>query len=184
MKPRYPIPAGGAVILLVIVSTIGCSTAPQGADPAGAPYLLDAEPPAAQSVADVWARLDAAKTPADVVVVGRINGLGQPTWDSARAAFLIADLELADEVAAQPDEHDETPKHDAENCPFCRKKLKEELTGLALIEVVDPSGAVPARDARKLLGLRDDQVVVVRGQGEVDSLGSLVVRTTGIYVRP
>ena len=34
-------------------------------------------------------------------------------------------------------------------------------------------------DARKLLGLKDGQVVVVRGQGQVDDLGNMVVRTNG-----
>jgi len=37
---------------------------------------------------------------------------------------------------------------------------------------------------RELLGLRDGQTVVIRGQGSIDGLGALVVRTTGIYVRP
>ena len=50
--------------------------------------------------------------------------------------------------------------------------------------MVDPSGAIPAVDARQLLGLSDRQTIVVRGEGQVDKLGTVVVRASGIYVRP
>ena len=189
MKPVYSIAARAAgTALLVVVVGSGCR---QSAGPnrdvggaAGAQYLLEAEPAAAQSVVDVRALLDEKKAPADVVVVGRISGLGQPTWDPERAAFMVADLSLAGEADAAKDEHDETPKHDAEACPFCRVKKKKELAGLALVQVVDADGSIPSVDARQLLGLQDGQTVVVRGQGEIDKLGTFVVRSNGIYVRP
>ena len=38
-------------------------------------------------------------------------------------------------------------------------------------------------DARQLLGVEKDQVVVVRGKGHVDKLGVLVISADGIHVR-
>ena len=188
MKPVHPIAAGivGTVILLLVGG--GCrhstGTDHDAASASGAKYLLDAEPAAAQSVVDVRALLEEKKTPTDVVVVGRISGLGQPTWDTERAAFMVADLSLALEEEAAKAEHDETPKHDAENCPYCHDEKQKELAGLALVQVVDSNGSIPSVDARQLLGLREGQTIVVRGQGQIDKLGTVVVRTSGIYVRP
>ncbi|MHB8954743.1 MAG: hypothetical protein ACYC4U_17350 [Pirellulaceae bacterium] len=186
MKPIYRLMSVAWVGLLFVGSGCQKTADPDGGGPsdAGAAYLLNAEPEAAQSVVDVRALLEEKKEPEDIVVVGRIDGLGQPTWDPERAAFMIADLSLAPEKGTQQAEHDETPKHDADNCPFCKVKKKKELAGLALIQVVDSSGTTLAVDARPLLGLSEGQVVVVRGEGQVDSLGTLVVRARGIYVRP
>lgn len=190
MKSIYPIAArvAGAAVLLLLLVGGGCrqTTGPNGAaaSVAGTKYLLDAEPAAAQSVVNVRALLTEQKAPTNIVVVGRISGLSQPTWDPERAAFMVADLSLAGEAGAAQDEHDETPKHDAEGCPYCRGKTKKELAGLALVQVVDADGSIPSMDARQLLGLQDGQTIVVRGQGEIDKLGTLVVRTNGIYVRP
>jgi hypothetical protein len=188
MKSGYPIAAGVAATLLLVAACGGCGnssgTSGGSVGAARAKYLLATEPAAAQSVMDVHSQLEEQKAPADVVIVGRIGGLGQPTWDPEQAAFMVADLSLAQEAEAAQEHHDETPKHDADNCPFCRVQKKKELAGLALVQVVDAEGSVPPVDARELLGLCDGQTIVIRGKGEVDSLGTLVVRTDGIYVRP
>ncbi len=142
MKPIYALVTLASLLLLWVGS--GCldstGTDRDAAGAAGADFLLNAEPEAAQSVVDVRTRLEEKKEPTNVVVVGRIDGLGQPTWDPERAAFMLADLSLAPTKASEEAEHDETPKHDAENCPFCREKQKKALAGLALIQMVDPSG--------------------------------------------
>ena len=49
--------------------------------------------------------------------------------------------------------------------------------------LVAADGRVPAAPARKLLPLEEGQIVVVRGQAEVNSLGVLVVRATGLSIR-
>jgi hypothetical protein len=145
---------------------------------------LATEPAAAQSIVEARGGLEGKPAAQDVVLVGRIDGLSQPTWDPQRAAFMLADLSLQAKSDAGGESHDETPKHDAENCPFCKVKSKKELASLALVEVVDELGSVPQVDARELLGLKDGQVVVVRGQGQVDDLGNMVVRASGLFVRP
>ena len=179
-----------AVLLTMAVAPwgglVGChSTAPgtSGGAAGGEKYLLATEPSPAQSVVETRGALEGKSAAQEVVLVGRIDGLSQPTWDPQRAAFMLADLSL--EAKPETGEaHDETPKHDAENCPFCKAKTKKELSGLAMIEVIDEQDAVVPVDARKLLGLKSGQVVVVRGQGQVDDLGNLVVRASGLFVRP
>lgn len=189
MTRVYRIAAGlvGAAILLPLIGS-GCQQSAgrsAGAgSPTGAEYLLDAEPEGAQSIVDARAVLDMRQEPTDIVIVGCVSGLSQPTWDPDRAAFMVADLTLANASEAAQAEHDETPKHDADNCPFCRVKKKKELSGLALVQVVEPDGSIPPVDARQLLGLQEGRTIVVRGKGEIDKLGTFVVRTNGIFVRP
>jgi hypothetical protein len=51
------------------------------------------------------------------------------------------------------------------------------------VSLIDDRGQVPPVDARTLLPLEEGQMVVVRGRAEVNSLGLLVVRATGLYLR-
>jgi len=178
MNPRFQTVAGWLLVGLVSLCSWGCGGAP-GGDLVDASYLLQAAPPDAVGVKQARARVESSSQPLDVVVTGRIDGLGQPTWDPARAAFLLCDLSMELE-----EEHDGAPSHDASSCPFCRKKEKERAAGLAMIEIVDPEGNVPAVDARDLLKLADGQVLVIRGQGAIDGLGNLVVRSDGVFVKP
>ena len=53
----------------------------------------------------------------------------------------------------------------------------------ALVQVVNPEGVVVDIDARELLSVKLNQLVVVRGLAEIDSLGNLIVSADGVYVR-
>jgi hypothetical protein len=53
----------------------------------------------------------------------------------------------------------------------------------AMVKVVDASGKPVAMDARKLLGLKELQTVVVRGQAQRDEAGNLTVLADGLFVR-
>ena len=131
---------------------------------------------------DIRAELEGREKPAEaasVVLVARVGGVEGYTWDPNRAAFTVQDV-----PAAEHAESEETAQHDAEDCPFCRAKKKKELASTALVQVVDARGSVPAVDARKLLGLEDGQIVVLRGEAQIDGLGNLAVRAAGVYVRP
>lgn len=182
------------LLTLAVVSLCGClvgvgchKVGSTGSDSAagGEKYLLTAEPADAESITACRAVLEGKQDRQELVICGRIDGLSQPTWDPERAAFMLADLSLKEAKPAEDAAtHDKTPKHDAENCPFCKAKTKKELAGLAMVEVVDEQGATPRVDARELLGLKDGQVVVVRGRGQIDALGNLVVQADGIFVRP
>lgn len=177
-----------ALTVWLSVSGGGCqvasSTSVAAPEVDGKKYLLAAEPADARSVTEVRDALAASDTPLETVVVGRVGGLSQPTWDPQRAAFMMADLSLVEPAESDSATHAEAPVHDADNCPFCRARKKKELAGLALVQIVDASGRVPAVDARQLLGLSEGDTIVVRGQARLDKLGALVVRSSGVYVRP
>jgi hypothetical protein len=166
--------------------------------PEGSRYLLAAEPAAAVSVVEAkqviaasTARVAAADTQpeqgnetADVaepfedwVIVGRIPAGSDETWDATRAAFIVRDLSLTTDGA----HHHEGDAHD--DCPFCKANAKKALEMSALVQVVDDNGAVVPVDARKLLGLRENEVVVVRGAAHMDTLGNLVISARGVFVR-
>ncbi len=51
------------------------------------------------------------------------------------------------------------------------------------MKVVDASGKTVATDARKLLGLKELQTVVVHGRAKRDEAGNLTVLTESLFVR-
>lgn len=135
-------------------------------------FMLNEEPSGAIAVAE--AREVVKVDEKEIVLVGRV-GAGQHTpWDDGKAAFYIRD------AAAVIEDHGHEEGHDHENCPFCKKAL---IDSMAVVKFLDPEGEVIAIDARSLFGIEKDQLVVVRGQGEVDALGNLVVSANGIYIR-
>lgn len=72
--------------------------------------------------------------------------------------------------------------HDPSKCKFCSREMKSEDLR-AVVEFVDGTGHRLHTDARDLLGVKRDQLVVVRGRGRVESDGYLVVTSDGIYLR-
>jgi hypothetical protein len=173
---------------LLVPWLAGCGVAQgpsnQAVSVSQSPYRLEEEPADSRDVLEVRALLeemaDASVAPVELTVTGRVTGLNQPTWDPDRAVFMIADQSL---VKADPG-HAGDPTHDADACPFCRAKKRKELAGLAMIQVLDAHGDIPAVDARDLLGLSEGEMITVRGEARLDSLGTLVVRTRSVFVRP
>lgn len=153
----------------------GCNTsappAASGPTAEGASYLLAAEPTAAKGVKDV--RAD-AKDADEVTLIGRIGGDEKP-WVEGQAAFLLVDTSL------KP--CNERPGDD---CPipwdYCCD-ADELPKSKVMVKVVDTSGKTVATDARKLLGLKELQTVVVRGKAKRDEIGNLTVLADGIFVR-
>jgi hypothetical protein len=72
--------------------------------------------------------------------------------------------------------------HDHEDCPFC-DHAKSQTDSRAIVQFVDERGERLPIDARKLLGVKKDQVVVVRGSGKIDDVMGLIISANGIYVR-
>jgi len=105
------------------------------------------------------------------VVVGRIFAGAMEPWDPGKASFLLAEL---------PDEgHGEG--HDADNCPFCKRKAAKAPT--AIVQFVDSAGNVITTDARKLLGVGKKDVVVVRGKVSAGELNTLLITATEMHIR-
>jgi hypothetical protein len=136
----------------------------------GQKYLLGEEPAGAKDVHD--ARKD-AKDSEQVVLVGRIGGAKDP-WVADQATFTV--------VGKTPTACSDIP---GDSCPtpwdFCC------ATGLAahtaVVQVVDDQGQTVPVDARKLLGLKELQTVVVRGKAQRDQAGNLTVLASGVYVK-
>src|SRR5690606_3506275 len=111
----------------------------------------------------------------DVLIVGRIGAGEFEPWADGQASFLLAGMLPDSDPAA-------TPGYEPETCPFCRRRAAN-ANAPPLVPFRDAKGEVLPIDARELLGVEKNQVVVVRGKGHVDKLGVLVVSATGIHVR-
>lgn len=161
----------------------GCGASSTAGNPelaaVGQQFLLAEEPAGAIGILEFREETAAAteevsSEPQDIVLLGKIGGGGQATWSPTSAEFMLIDptfeLEAGDHVCTDG------------NCPFCKGK-DEKDKAQAIVSLVGADGRVPAAPVRKLLPLEEGQIVVVRGQAEVNSLGVLVVRASGLAVR-
>ena len=137
--------------------------------------VLPAEPAGAVSLAD--ARGTLGLDPKPVVVAGRIGGKGVEPFLEGKASFSL--LEIPE------DDHAEKPGHNADDCPFCKKRQANAT--MAAVQFLGADGKPIAVDARKLFGVAKGQDVVIRGTGVFDAkLGVPIIQVTadGIFVRP
>lgn len=126
-------------------------------------YVLSEEPSKATGVVQFR---DESKDGQIVCVRGLIGG-GLKPWVDGRAAFVLVDEEL-DIACAEPD------------CPSCRAELAAAST---MVKFVDDQGQPLQTDARKLLGVKDMQSVVVRGLAKRDGAGNASIVANGIFLR-
>ncbi len=168
------------VILLVIspcVAGCGGSNRPTQIGDAtpvsfdGSKYVLADEPDGAIGV--IEAR-KSAKNGEPIVIVGRIGGATNP-WIDGRAAFMLLDASMM--LVA-----DGTESAEGEIC--MDECCAAERTGsTTLVKVVDEGGKVLTVDARKLLGVAANDMVVVRGNVSKDDAGNFVVLADRVHVR-
>ena len=155
---------------------LACGCASEGPSEAGKAVLLDTEPADAQGIVDTKnGLLTGLAVGGPSVLVGRVGGGQNETWDPDQAAFLVRDLDLKIES------HDHDGNHD--NCKFCQAEKAKELESMALVRIVDSEGKVIATDARQLLNLQEDQVVVAQGQASLED-ETLIFDATHIHIRP
>lgn len=163
-----------APCLVFAVAMLGCGG--DGLDPAGIAtrdrILLPTEPKPAVSLE---AAREAAKSKPEVVVVGRITAGGSEPWVTGKAAFVITELPPED------DSHSHEAGHDPDSCPFCKHRASK--APMAVVQFLDDEGNVLPIDARKLFGLKKNQVVVIRGHVEIDSFGAMLVKAENMYVK-
>jgi hypothetical protein len=161
-------------VLGMCAAAVGCgttATAPGGPSAEGKAYLLEAEPAGVKGVKAL--KVD-SKDGEEIVAEGRIGGDTSP-WIEGQSAFLIVDKSLKP-CNEKDDDACPTPWDyccDTDELPSCK----------ALVKIVDASGKPLATDARKLLGLKELQTVVVRGTAKRDEAGNLTVLANGIFVR-
>jgi hypothetical protein len=137
--------------------------------------VLPAEPAGAVSLAA--ARGTLGLEPKPVVVAGRIGGKGMEPFLEGKASFSL--LEIPE------DDHAEKPGHNADDCPFCKKRQANAT--MAAVQFLGSDGKPLPVDARKLFGVEKGQDVVIRGTGVFDAkLGVPIIQVTAdaIFVRP
>jgi hypothetical protein len=155
------------VLLASAIAFAGCanSDAPSAAvDPR---YLLPSEPATSIGVVDFKEQAKAGET---VSVIGRVGG-GIKPWIEGRAAFLLVDT-----GAPLPD-----PDHKCgPECTHCAQELASATT---VVKFVDEEGKTIAIDSRQLLGLKEEETVVVNGVAKRDDEGNVALMATGIFIK-
>jgi hypothetical protein len=134
-------------------------------------YMLAEEPDGAIGV------IEARETGADgqpIVVVGKIGGATNP-WIEGRAAFMLLDAS-------------KTVVADGAECgagEICMDDCcaTDRAACTTLVKFLDEAGKVLAVDARQLLEVSSDELVVVRGKVSKDAEGNFAVLADGVHVR-
>lgn len=137
--------------------------------------LLAEEPAGALSLADARGRL--GLDPKPIVVAGRIEAKGMDPFLDGKASFSLLEIPA--------DDHANKPGHNADDCPFCKKRRANAT--MAAVQFLGADGKPIPVDARTLFGVAKGRDVVVRGTGVFDAkLGVPVIQLTadGIFVRP
>ncbi|MFM8283675.1 MAG: hypothetical protein ACKOCW_08955 [Planctomycetaceae bacterium] len=150
-------------------------------DPAAARVrmLLAAEPEGALSPTAVKAKLAAQGAPPGpqpIVLAGRIGAKGMEPFLEGKASFVLQEIPA--------DDHGGKPGHDADNCPFCKKRAAG--APMVAVQFVGADGQVVPIDARKLFGVVKGSDVVVVGKAVFDpKLAIPVIQVTAeqIHVR-
>lgn len=131
-------------------------------------FQLTSEPSGALEVLDAK---DQAQDGKPIVVVGRLGG-GLKPWVDGRAAFLIVDTRIVPSC-----EEGGVCKAD---CPDCAKEMMAAST---MVKFVGEDGKVLPVDARTLLGVKEQQTVVIEGVAARDKTGNVSIAAHGIFVR-
>ena len=126
--------------------------------------LTDKLPSAVVPIEKVY---EESKEGAEITIAGRIFAADMYPFDRKYAAFSLIEL-------PKPGHNHEDPG----DCPFCKREM--ENAALATIQLVDESGELIEKSAEELLGLSENQDVVVDGQ--VVAIGEfLVVNANSIH---
>ena len=155
---------------------IGCSTEQSSTTSNGPPfdgekYILKAEPANARTPTEIK---ESVVEPTMVALAGRIDAGDFDAFQEGMASFIIS--QLPDDSHAEGD-----PDH-ADNCPFCKRKLKNAPK--AIVRILDDSGEVKPVDARDLLGLSKGDVVVVHGLATyLEPVKTVQIDADGIFIR-
>lgn len=100
-----------------------------------------------------------------MVLIGRIGGASKP-WVEGRAAFAVVDTSI------------ELCKGGV--CACCKDKV---CNATALVKVIDEYGHAIRTDARRLLNVKENELVVVAGKTKRDDAGNLTILASGVYIR-
>lgn len=164
-------------LALSAAAFLGCGTATDSPSPAvtqvdASAYQLLEEPDGAVGVI---AAKESAEDGAPLVLVGRIGGAENP-WIDGRAAFTLLDASMS--VVANGTGQETENAVCMEDC--C---AADRLDCTTLVKVLDENGELVGVDSRELLGLKESDMVVVKGKAKKDDSGNFVMLAEGVYVR-
>ena len=109
--------------------------------------------------------------PQTVMLAGRIDAGDMDAFDQSEATFILSQLPDESHGAGDPDH--------ADNCPFCKRKLKNAPK--AIVRITDYQDQPIPVAASELLGLEKDDVVVVEGEAFYDqTLNTVMIRASKI----
>ncbi len=161
--------------LLPVLLLVGCTG--ESLDPATMSlrdkFMLTTQPAEPLSLTAVAEQLTASPTPAEpqeVIAIGRIYAGELEPWEAGKASFVLSELPA--------EGHGEG--HDADNCPFCKRRAERAPT--AVVRFLDDQHQTLAVDARKLLGVEKGQTVVVQGTVTLGELNSLHLIAERVFV--
>ncbi len=170
-----------ALGLIGLTCVAGCGKAPESTaaliTPTATPkidsslFLLHEEPTGAVGV---MAARESAEDGKPLVLVGRIGGTANP-WIEGRAAFTLLDASMS--VVAEGEDSEENELCMGDCC------ATERLDCTTLVKIVDSQGKLVAVDSRKLLGLKESDMVVLQGTAKKDKNGNFVMLAKSIYIR-
>ena len=169
-------PSLSAALCVCTVLALPLSAHALDLDPAAVrrQLLLPAEPAGATTPTLAKQRL--TTTPQPIVVAGRIGARGMEPFLDGKASFVLVEIPA--------DDHAQKPGHDADNCPFCKKKNAN--APMVAVQFVGADGKPIPIDARKLFEIDKGVDVVVRGTGVFDAKLALpIIQLTadGMHVR-
>ena len=113
--------------------------------------VLPQEPAGALSL--TAAKQQLTSEPKPIVVAGRIGAKGIEPFLENKASFVLVEIPA--------DDHAKKPGHDADNCPFCKKRSAN--APMVAVQFVGTDGKPLPVDSRKLFGIQKGQEVVVSG---------------------
>jgi hypothetical protein len=178
---------------LAIIGTASLALAAGSLDPAGqrSRLTMKEEPKDAQQILFVQKTMAAAQSKAnpaetrEVTVVGQIGGMPNvwpdlhPTfpWYEKQASFFVVDKKIAAMFA----EHAKHHGGNSSNCAFCQSLAAKNAHAVAVVNLIDENGEIIRLDARELLGLKENQTVVIRGKARLLGGSMLVIDADGVY---
>ncbi len=122
----------------------------------------------------------------EVTVTGQIGGMPNPWNDShpdfpffaGQASFFLLDSKIATQFAHHAKHHG-----GSHNCAFCQRLAAKSAHTIAVVNFVDENGEILKIDSRELLGLEENQRVIIRGRAEMLGGTMLVIHADGVHVR-
>jgi hypothetical protein len=161
-------------VILAAFSWAATSVADSSATGDPGNLVLAEEPAGAVGLAQARGKLGLEPKP--VIIAGRIGGKGTEPFLDGKASFSLMEIPA--------DDHASKPGHDADNCPFCKKRQANAT--MAAVQFLGADGKPIPVDSRKLFGVEKGQDVVIRGTGVFNpKLGVPIIQVNadGIFVR-